>query len=90
MTGKLAAYGSSRMEVDRCGSPCEWVVEEATFAFTRSRMRCSAVRKPDQWNSVRNLFREIGGELHDIWLSGHDTVTGVAAFHFNQWSDVRP
>jgi hypothetical protein len=35
-------------------------------------------------NSVHNLFREMGGELHDMWLPSRDTVTGVAAFHFNQ------
>jgi hypothetical protein len=35
-------------------------------------------------NSVRNLFREIGGKLHEMWLPSRDTVTGVAAFHFNQ------
>jgi hypothetical protein len=35
-------------------------------------------------NSVRNLFREIGSELHKMWLPSRDTVVGVAAFHFTQ------
>ena len=86
ISGKLAAYGWIAYASDRrAGPPGGWAVEEATFAFTRSRMRCSAVAaKQIKSNSVRNLFREIGGALHEMWLPSRDTVTGSAAFHFNR------
>jgi hypothetical protein len=86
MSGILAAYGWIA-----CGSgPPRWpdrrvVVEEATFSLyaISDALQRGAVNQIKS-NSVRNLFREIGGELHKMWIPSRDTVTGVAAFHFNR------